>query len=66
MIGLNSIAIYMAQRILPFGSVNKFFFNGLAGLCPEPVGKVILAVGYFALCWLFLWFLYRKKIFLKV
>ena len=65
-IGLNSIAIYMAQRILPFGSVNKFFFNGLAGLCPEPVGKVILAVGYFALCWLFLWFLYRKKIFLKV
>ena len=65
-IGLNSIAIYMAQRILPFGSVNKFFLNGLAGLCPEPVGKVILAVGYFALCWLFLWFLYRKKIFLKV
>lgn len=65
-IGLNSITIYMAQRILPFGSVNKFFLNGLAGLCPEPVGKVILAVGYFALCWLFLWFLYRKKIFLKV
>ena len=65
-IGLNSIAIYMAQRILPFGSVNKFFLNGLAGLCPEPVGKVILAVGYFALCWLFLWFLYRKNIFLKV
>ena len=65
-IGLNSIAIYMAQRILPFGSVNKFFLGGLANLCPEPVGKLILAIGYFALCWLFLWFLYRKKIFLKV
>ena len=65
-IGLNSITIYLAQRILPVGTVNKFFLGGLAGLCPEPVGNVILALGYFALCWLFLWFLYRKKVFLKV
>ena len=66
MIGLNSITIYLAQRILPVGNVNKFVLGGLAGLCPEPVGNVILALGYFALCWLFLWFLYRKKVFLKV
>ncbi len=65
-IGLNSITIYMAQRIIPFSSVNKFFLGGLAGLCPEPVGKVILAAGYVAVCWLFLLFLYRKKVFLKV
>ena len=65
-IGLNSITIYMAQRIIPFGSVNKFFLGGLANLCPEPWGKLILALGYFALCWLFLWFLYKKKVFLKV
>ena len=65
-IGLNSITIYMAQRIIPFSSVNKFFLGGLAGICPEPVGKVILAAGYVAVCWLFLLFLYRKKVFLKV
>ena len=65
-IGLNSITIYMAQRIIPFGTVNKFFLGGLAGLCPEPWGKLILALGYFALGWLFLWFLYKKKVFLKV
>ena len=65
-IGLNSITIYMAQRIIPFSSVNKFFLGGLAGLCPEPVGKVILAAGYVNVCWLFLLFLYRKKVFLKV
>ena len=65
-IGLNSITIYMAQRIIPFSSVNKFFLGGLAGLCPEPVGKVILAAGYVTVCWLFLLFLYRKKVFLKV
>lgn len=65
-IGLNSITIYLAMRIIPFGSVNKFFLGGLSNLCPEPWGKLILAIGYFALCWLFLWFLYKKKVFLKV
>lgn len=65
-VGMNSITIYMAQRIINFGSINKFFFSGLAGLCPEPVGKLILAVGYFMLGWLFLYFLYKKKVFLKI
>jgi predicted acyltransferase len=65
-IGLNSITIYMAQRIIPFSSINKFFLGGLSHLCPEPWGKLILAIGYFTLCWLFLWFLYKKKVFLKV
>ena len=65
-VGLNSITIYMAQRIIPFRNVSDFFLGGLAGLCPEPVGKLILAIGYFAVSWLFLWFLYKKKVFLKV
>ena len=65
-VGLNSITIYMAQRIIPFRNVSDFFLSGLAGLCPEPVGKLILAIGYFAVSWLFLWFLYKKKVFLKV
>ena len=65
-IGLNSITIYMLQRILPFSQVNRFFLGGVAELCPEPVGKVLLALGYLALSWLLLLFLYRKKVFLKV
>ena len=65
-VGLNSITIYMAQRIIPFGSINRFFLDGLAGLCPEPVGALILNIGYFMISWLFLWFLYKKKVFLKV
>ena len=65
-IGLNSITIYMAQRIIPFGKVSEFFFGGLAGLMPPLWGKWILALAYFAVSWLFLWFLYKKKVFLKV
>ena len=65
-IGLNSITIYLLQRIVPFAQINRFFLGGVADLCPEPVGKVVLAVGYIFWCWLLLWFLYRKKVFLKV
>lgn len=65
-IGLNSITIYMLQKILPISAVNRFFLGGVVSLCPEPVGKVIFAVGYVFWCWLLLWFLYKKKVFLKV
>ncbi len=65
-IGMNSITIYMAQKIFNFGSISKFFLGGFAKLCGEPWSAVILKVGYFAVCWLFLDFLYRKKVFLKV
>ena len=65
-IGLNSITIYLAQRIIDFRKIASFFCGGLADLCPEDVGIVILRAGYVAVCWLFLWFLYKKNTFLKV
>ena len=65
-IGMNSITIYMVQRIVPVKEVTNFFFGGAAALMSPAWSTWLLAVGYFAISWLFLWFLYRKKIFLKV
>ena len=65
-VGLNSITIYMAQRIISFWGISDFFVGGLSGLCSEPWAKLIEIVGYFTVSWLFLWFLYKKKVFLKV
>lgn len=65
-IGLNSITIYMVQRFINFDHVSRFFLGGIAGICPEGWGNVIIYAGYVAGCWLFLYFLYRKKIFLKI
>ncbi|MGD2035691.1 MAG: DUF5009 domain-containing protein, partial [Bacteroidales bacterium] len=64
-IGLNSITIYMATVILDFRGVSDFVFPGFAGLFGsyEPV---ILIIGLIAIEWLFLYFLFRKKIFLRV
>ena len=65
-IGLNSITIYLLQQIVPMRDVAGFFLGGAAGLLPEAWGKVLLAAGYVLVCWLLLYFLYRKKVFLKV
>jgi predicted acyltransferase len=65
-IGMNSITIYMVQRIVNFGGISRFFLGGIAGLCNEQWGAVINAAGFVMVGWLFLYFLYRQKIFLKI
>jgi len=65
-IGMNSITIYLGQAIVNFTAIDHFFLKGLAGLLPALWGRMLLEVGYIAICWLFLHFLYRHKVFLKV
>lgn len=65
-IGMNSITIYIAQHFFNFSFTNQLIFGGLASLFPETAQPLILAFGYTALTWGFLYFLYKQKIFLKV
>ena len=65
-VGMNSITIYMVQRIVDMRGINRFFFKGLSELLPKPWSAVLLSATFVLVCWLLLYFLYRKKIFLKV
>lgn len=65
-IGVNSITIYLAQRIIDFRKIADFFTGGVASLCSEQVAAVVASASYVAVCWLFLYFLYKKSVFLKV
>ena len=65
-VGLNAITIYLAQHFIPFGLVSERVFGGLAACLPPSAAPAVLSFGYLVLCWLFLYFLYRQKIFLKV
>jgi predicted acyltransferase len=65
-IGMNSITIYMSQAIVNFYGIGEFFLGGIASKLPTACGSLLLNVGYIAVCWLFLWFLYRMKVFVKV
>ena len=65
-IGMNSITIFIAPRIINFSYARDFFLKGTMDLCSEPVSRVVGLVGFILLEWLFLYFLYRRKIFLKI
>ena len=65
-VGMNSIAIFMFPRIIDFRYATNFFLEGLCGLMSPEWGKVVWNLGFLTLGWLFLYFLYKKKIFLKV
>jgi len=65
-IGMNPITIYLTERIINFRAANKFFFGGLQNIMPESWSPLISGIGITAIAWVFLYFLFKKKIFLKV
>ena len=64
-IGTNPITIYVLQWIVNFDDVAAYFIQGIAGLAGS-AELLLLALGALILKWLFLLFLYRHRIFLKV
>lgn len=61
-IGMNSITIYLAVDIINFGSISQFFVGWLAA----PLGQWVVILGAIIIEWLILYYLYLKKIFLRV
>jgi predicted acyltransferase len=64
-IGTNAITIYFLQEIVDFERISDFFLNGVASHAGM-LAALVLPVGAFGARWLFLWFLYRHKIFFRV
>lgn len=65
-IGMNPITIYLANNIIGWNNANQFFFRGFANLLPDAWAQLVMAIGYVTIGWVFLYILYKKKIFLKV
>ncbi|WOO40633.1 acyltransferase family protein [Rubellicoccus peritrichatus] len=64
-IGVNAITIYLAARLFSFNKASELLFGGIASLA-EGFSAVIIVAGVILLEWLMLFYLYKKKIFLKV
>lgn len=66
-IGMNAITIYVAQRYFNFYHTRDFFAKGYANTIENPEAKMLLlTASLLGVQWLLLYFLYRKKIFIKV
>jgi predicted acyltransferase len=64
-IGMNSITIYLGTRMIDFDHTSQFWFGGLARLS-RTAGILVIEAGAIAVEWLVLYFLYKKKVFLRV
>jgi predicted acyltransferase len=64
-IGSNSILIYMAQRMIDFSYTAHFLADGLLSSAGE-YQPLLWAMALLAVKWLFLYLMYRKRIFLRV
>lgn len=65
-IGMNSILIYISGHIINWDFTNLALFKWLGQLAGEAWGAVLLAFTYILVKWVFLYFLYKKKTFLRV
>ncbi|MDZ7315453.1 MAG: DUF5009 domain-containing protein [candidate division KSB1 bacterium] len=64
-IGMNSITIYLAQALFDFGIIVNIFLRGVMRYMGD-FRPVFWAICVFAVKWLFLYYLYKRKIFLRV
>lgn len=65
-VGMNSLTIYMVYRFVNFKHTSRLLFQGLYAPLGETWFPVMESLGAVLLVWVFLYFLYRKRIFFKV
>jgi predicted acyltransferase len=64
-IGTNAIAVYMAVHIINFRNIGGVFVRGLEKYAGNWYPFIYATAG-FAVVWLILWWMYRKKTFIKI
>lgn len=65
-IGLNSLTVYLGYRFIDFNHTSKLLFSGLYAPLPERLYPSLESLGAVIIIWSLLYFLYKKKIFLKI
>lgn len=65
-IGMNSLTIYLVYHFIDFSQTSNILFSGLYAPAPEQFHKALEALGALALVWLLMYFLYKKRIFIKI
>jgi len=65
-IGMNSILIYISSRFINWNYTTAGFFTWLGQLVGNPWNDFVMVLCFLAVKWFFLYFLYKKKTFLRV
>jgi len=64
-IGMNAITIYVLVRFVNFRTISENILGGYAGTLPDHPAEFTLALGTIIIEWILLFYLFRKKTFLR-
>ena len=65
-IGMNSLTIYFAYSFIDFSYTSNRIFGGLLSPIDEKWHPALISIGALGLVWIFLYLLYRNKLFIKI
>ncbi len=65
-IGMNSILIYMSGHFIQWEYTTNGFFHWVGQIFGDPYNAVALAICFVGIKWAFLYFMYKKNVFLRV
>lgn len=65
-IGTNSIVVYVGSSVVSWGYISKSFLGGLINIAPPGWSSLIFFGGVVLFQWLVLYWLYCRKIFIKI
>jgi predicted acyltransferase len=70
-IGANAIAVYMATHVIQFRNITDPILDGLMAQMRRvetlaPAEELVRSLAAFMLIWLLLWYLYRKRTFIRI
>jgi predicted acyltransferase len=65
-IGMNSILIYISGHFIDWSYATNGFFKWVGQLIGDPFNAVAMVFCYLAVKWAFLYFMYKKNVFLRV
>jgi predicted acyltransferase len=65
-IGMNSILIYLSPHFINWEYATNGFFQWVGQLVGNPWNDFVMVLCFLAVKWTFLYFLYKKKVFLRV
>ncbi|QYJ78058.1 transmembrane glucosamine N-acetyltransferase NagX [Shewanella acanthi] len=65
-IGSNAIIIYLASSLVDWKYLSQSLFGGIIGALPETAQPLGAVIALLAVQWLLLYWMYRKKIFVRI
>jgi predicted acyltransferase len=65
-IGMNSILIYMSSQFINWNYATNGFFKWAGQLVGDPWNELVMVFCFLSVKWAFLYFMYKKKAFLRV